>query len=105
MILSVIGYTILAFILLLIIFIYSKFVHTQKRLYNILRAQGIPGEPFIPVVGQLFDFIRASKEDRGVEYFYELSQKHGYYFLVGLGPLIRFVLLDPDLIGDMLSRS
>jgi hypothetical protein len=105
MILLFTGYTILAFILVLGIVIYWKFVRSQKRVYDAFRAQGIPGEPFIPVFGQIFDQIRASKENRGVEYFYELSQKHGYCFLLNIGPLTRLVLLEPELIADFLSRS
>lgn len=40
-----------------------------------------------------------------MNYFEQLTQKHGYYFLFGFGPLIRVVLLEPDLIADVLSRS
>jgi cytochrome P450 len=101
MILLLIGSTILG----LIIIIYLKVVRPQKRLYDAFRAQGIVGEPFIPVIGQAFDMIRASKENRAVEYYYELSQKHGYCFLFGMGPFTRLVLLEPELIGDFLARS
>ena len=105
MVLFLIGYTILGLILALCIIIYVNLVRPQKRLYDIFRAQGIPGEPFIPVIGQAFDMIRASKENRGIEYYYELSQKLGNCFLFGMGPFTRLVLLEPELIADFLGRS
>ncbi len=48
---------------------------------------------------------RASKENRAVEYYYELSQKLGYCFLFGMGPFTGLVLLEPELIADFLARS
>ena len=30
-----------------------KLVRPEKRAYDILRAQGVPGEPFIPLLGPL----------------------------------------------------
>jgi cytochrome P450 len=105
MVLLLIIYSIFGLILALSLFIYLKLIYPQQRLYNIFRAQGIPGESFIPIVGQLLDMLRASKENKGVEYFHELSQKHGYRFLFGFGPLTRLVLLEPELIADVLGRS
>ncbi|CAF3017769.1 unnamed protein product [Rotaria sp. Silwood2] len=98
-------YIIFGCILALTAFVYLKLIYPQKRLYNIFQAQGIPGEPFIPLVGQLFDMMRASKENKGVEYFHELSQKNGRRFLFGFGPLTRLVLLEAELIADVLGRS
>lgn len=91
--------------LTLIIFIYLKVIRRQKRLHDTFQAQGIPSEPFIPLFGQIFDLIRASKEDRSVDYFYDLSKKLGYCYSVGVGPLTRLVILEPELISDVLSRS
>ncbi|CAF1457778.1 unnamed protein product [Rotaria sordida] len=105
MILLSIIYIIFGCILALIAVIYFKLIYPQKRLYNIFKAQGIPGEPFIPLIGQLFDMMRASKENKGVEYFHELSQKNGSRYLFGFGPLTRLILLEPELIADVLGRS
>jgi cytochrome P450 len=105
MILFIIVYTFFGFILALIGFLYFKLVRPQKRLYDNFKTQGIPGEPFIPIFGQLFDMIRANKQDKGLEYFNELAQKHGNNFLFNMGPLARFILLEPELLADVLSRS
>ncbi|CAF1663082.1 unnamed protein product, partial [Adineta ricciae] len=49
------------FVFILIGIIYLKLIRPQKQVYDAFRAQGIPGEPFIPFVGQLPDIIRANK--------------------------------------------
>jgi cytochrome P450 len=85
--------------------IYLKLIRPQQRLYDAFRNQGIPCEPFIPIFGQLFDMIRANKENKGLEYFNELAQKHDYCFLLGLGPLPRFFLLKPELLADVFGHS
>jgi len=105
MILFLIVYTFFGLILVLITFIYFKLVRPQKRLYDNFKVQGIPCEPFVPIFGQLFDMIRANKQNKGLEYFNELAQKHGNYFLLSMGPLARFILLEPELLADVLSRS
>src|SRR4051812_20241219 len=105
MILFLVVCTFVGFILTLIAFIYFKAIRPQKRLYDIFIAQGIPGEPFVPIFGQLFDIIRASKQNKRLEYFNELAQKHVYHFLIGQGPLIRFMVLEPELLADVFGRS
>ena len=105
MVLVLIGYAILGLILALITVVYVKLVRPQKHFYDTFRAQGIPGETFIPVVGHVFDMVRASNENRGVQYHYELSQKYGHCFISGAGPLTQLILLEPELIADFLARS
>jgi cytochrome P450 len=85
--------------------IYMKLIYTQQRLYQIFRSQGIAGERFVPVFGQIFSMIRASNANQGVDYFYQLSVKHGLTYLFGFGPLTRLVILNPDLLSDILGRS
>ncbi|CAF0870870.1 unnamed protein product [Adineta steineri] len=34
-----------------------------------------------------------------------IKKKHGYYFLLGLGSLIRFIIVERELLADVLSRS
>ncbi|CAF0897612.1 unnamed protein product [Adineta steineri] len=100
-------------LLLLIVFIflafltiiYLKLIRPQKQLHDIFVAQDVPSEPFVPIFGQLFDIIRATKQNRGMEYFNELAKKHHYYFLLGLGPLTRFIIVECELLADVLSRS
>ena len=92
-------------IFLILAFIYFKLIHPQKQLYDLFRSQGIPGEPFIPLFGQVFDMIRSNRENRGVDHFYELGEKHGLRYLFGFGPLTRLVILDADLLSDVLGRT
>ncbi|CAF0885833.1 unnamed protein product [Rotaria sordida] len=98
-------YIIIGFLLGCAALIYITLVRPQKRVYDDFHAQGIPGEPFIPIIGQLPSMLRASKMGKGVDYFNDLAHKHGYCYLLGVGPLIRLVLLEPELIADFLSRS
>ncbi|UJR34794.1 hypothetical protein I4U23_027575 [Adineta vaga] len=92
-------------ILVLIGVIYFKLIHSQKQLYDAFRAQGIPGEPFIPLIGQIPDIIQAKKVGKGLDYFNELAQKHGYCYLLGLGHLTRIILAEPEVLSDVLSRE
>lgn len=101
----VIGYALLGLFLALILLVYIKVVRPQKYFYDTFRSQGIPGETFIPVTGHIFDMIRASNDNRGVQYHYELSQKYGHCFISGVGPLTQLILLEPELIADFLARS
>ena len=103
--LLVIVYSILIFIITCCVYIYVKLVRRQKYVYDTLKAQGIPGEPFVPIIGQISDALRADKEDRGVEYFRDLSKKFGDHYLCSLGPIVRFVVINPDLIGEVLGRT
>ncbi|UJR19064.1 hypothetical protein I4U23_022195 [Adineta vaga] len=98
-------YITIGLILALFTIIYFKLIYPQKHVYDVFRAQGIPGEPFIPLIGQLPDIIRANRVGKGLDYFNELAQKHGYCYLFGLGPLTRILLAEPDLISDVLSRE
>ncbi|UJR33337.1 hypothetical protein I4U23_020786 [Adineta vaga] len=98
-------FLIVSILLVLITFIYLKIVRPQKRVYDILVAQGVPSEPFVPIFGQVFDIIRASKNNRTLEYFHKLAEKHGYFYLFGMGPLPRFVIIEPELLADVLGRS
>ncbi|CAF2661129.1 unnamed protein product [Rotaria sp. Silwood2] len=105
MALLLVVYIIIGFLLACVALIYITLVRPQKHVYDVFKVQGIPGEPFIPVIGQLPNMLRASKMGKGVDYFDDLAHKHGYRYLVGVGPLIRLVLLEPDLIADFLGRS
>ena len=85
--------------------IYIKLIYPQQRLYQTFRSQGIAGERFIPLFGQSFAMIEASKKNQGVDYFHHLAEKNGLTFLFGFGPLTRLVLLDADLLSDVLGRT
>ena len=98
-------YAVMALALIAIALIYVQLIRPQKRVYDAFQRQGIPGERFIPLVGQLPDMIRASKRGKGVDYFDELAHKHGSCYLLGVGPLTRLVLLEPELIADLLGRT
>ncbi|CAF1282161.1 unnamed protein product [Adineta ricciae] len=105
MITFIINYTTIGLVLALVAIIYIKLIRPQRQLYDVFRAQGIPGEPFIPFVGQLLDMIKANKAGKGLDYFNELAQKHGYCYLFGFGPLTRILLAEPEIISDVLSRE
>ncbi|CAF3781478.1 unnamed protein product [Rotaria sp. Silwood1] len=89
----------------IVFIIYWNLIRPQKRFYDDFRRQGIPGEPFVPFVGQLPEMRRASEKDAGAEYRMGLAQKHGYVYLTGFGPTIRLSVIEPDMIADVFSRT
>ena len=88
-----------------ILIIYWILILPQKRIYNALRSQGVPGEPFIPLIGQLSDMNTARNKDALMTYHMELVRKHGRVYILGFGPSIRVSILEPDMIADILARS
>ena len=98
-------YTFLSVIILLAAVVYLKLIRRSKRLYDTYRAQGVPGEPFVPLIGQIKDYQRAEKDSDGVTYFQELTNKHGHRFLFGYGPFTRLFCSEPELLADVLGRA
>jgi cytochrome P450 len=92
-------------IAVVVVIIYFKLIRPQKQLYDAFRAQGISGEPFVPLIGQIFEYSRQRENDTSVVYIQELAKKHGYTFLYGFGPLTRLFCNEPDLLADILSRN
>ncbi|CAF3176827.1 unnamed protein product [Rotaria socialis] len=94
-----------AIFLLICFSVYWKLVHQDKHVYDILRSQGIPGELFVPIIEQMREIRRARDSDALFEYHENLAKKHGLVFLIGYGPLMRLVVLEPDMLADILGRS
>ncbi|UJR25824.1 hypothetical protein I4U23_007174 [Adineta vaga] len=92
-------------IILIVAIIYFKLIRPQKQIYDAFRAQGIEGEPFVPLLGQILEISKQRDNGTSVIYFQELAKKHGHTFLFGFGPLTRLVCNDPDLLADVLSRT
>ena len=85
--------------------LYWKLVRPAKYIYDVLGKQGVKGEPFVPIFGQLADIRRHREEGRLLEYHEKLAEKHGLRYLIGLGPYPRLVVLEPELIADMVGRT
>ena len=103
--LEILLYTIVFIVLTLLSVIYLKVIRPQKKIYDAFRAQGIGGEPFRPLLGQIPELIRYRNKDALLPYFQELVEKHGQVFLFGFGPLTRLTCNNPDLLADVLSRA
>ena len=88
-----------------ILILYIKLIRPSKRLYDIFRAQGITGEPFVPIIGQLPEIRRYRQADAAMIYQENLVRKHGNVFLFCFGPAIRLVITEPDLLADVYSRT
>ena len=98
-------YTMVIGFLASLLLMYWKLIRPGKHIYNVLRAQGIPCEPFVPLLGQLPQLYQYRKQNQLMKYHEELSEKHGLIFLFGLGLYPRLVVQDADLIADILGRS
>jgi cytochrome P450 len=85
--------------------VYFKLIRPQKRLYDIFREQGINGEPYVPLIGQLPLLRQYKQSDSVMDFGKDLVQKHGNTFVFGFGPIIRLVTADPDLLADVFSRT
>ena len=105
MMLQFLLYTFVFVIFALFAVIYFKIIRPQKALYDAFRAQGVQGEPYVPVIGQLREMIKYRDNDIPLVYFEELLEKHGSIFLFGYGPLTRLICNEPDLLADILSRA
>jgi cytochrome P450/NADPH-cytochrome P450 reductase len=92
-------------ILVSLFIIYWKLVRPGKRIYDILRAQGIPCEPFVPLFGQIHKLYQYKKQNKLMNFHEELCEKHGMVFVFGLGSYPRLVIQDADLIAEVLGRA
>ena len=104
MVLQFLIYAIVIISLAFLTIIYFKLIRPQKALYDAFRAQGIVGEPFRPLVGQIPELFRHQNNDTLGIYFEKLSEKYGSVYLIADGPLTRLVCVEPDLLADVLSR-
>lgn len=95
----------LVILVLIAILIYWKLIRPEKYLFDYLREQGVPGEPFVPLIGQLPQLRRAREKSAVLEYLHSLHEKYGHYFLFSFGPLMRIVLAEPDMLADIVGRS
>jgi cytochrome P450 len=103
--LDLIAYLFLTIIFVSIFTIYWKLIYPGKRIYDILKNQGIPSEPFRPIIGQMSEIRRHREDGRLLEYHEKLTKKHGLIYLFYLGPYSRLLIQEPELISDILSRS
>ncbi|CAF2496281.1 unnamed protein product [Rotaria sp. Silwood2] len=105
MIFLILIYTFVTIVLFTLVIIYFKVIRPQKCLYDTFCAQGVNGEPFVPVIGQLPQFLRYRNTDMIMKFQEDLVKKHGNLFVFGFGPTIRLVINEPDLLADVLSRT
>jgi membrane-associated PAP2 superfamily phosphatase len=67
MVFHILLYIFVTIVLATIVIVYLKVIRPQKRLYDIFRAQGIGGEPFVPLVGQLPELRRYRQADTAMD--------------------------------------
>ena len=89
----------------ILIVIYWTLIHPQKHIYDALRSQGVPGEPFVPLIGQLRSLKTARDNDALMPFHMDLVRKHGHVYIIGFGPSIRVSVMEPEMIADILARS
>ncbi|CAF1382492.1 unnamed protein product [Didymodactylos carnosus] len=74
-------------------------------IYKIFRAQNIPGEPFVPIVGQVPDIRAYAKVHKGRnEYEFDLNVKHGDICIIMQGPSVCLLIRDASFISDALKK-
>ena len=98
-------YAVCALIVSIVVLTYWKIIRPSKRFYDAFRRQGVPGEPFVPLIGQMGDLYRAIQKDASMAYRMSLVQKHGNVYTIGNGPGIELIVNEPELIAEVLGRS
>jgi cytochrome P450/NADPH-cytochrome P450 reductase len=98
-------YTCFALVSVSLFFIYWKLIRPGKYIYDVLRAQGVSCEPFVPLLGQLPQMNQYRKRNQLMNYFEDLSEKHGRIFLFSLGLFPRLVVQEPELVSHILGRT
>ena len=105
MVLQVVLSAIVTLVLLTLAAVYFKLIRPQKQSYDQIRAQGIGGEPFVPLFGQMTE-VKKHRELHGSMFYHEqLVKKHGHTYVIGYGPYLRLVISDPDLLADIFNRT
>ncbi|XP_057451001.1 cytochrome P450 72A68-like [Lotus japonicus] len=88
-----------------------------KKLERLLREQGLKGNPYKFLVGDMNDFLNMQKEAQSKPmglsddivshvspYFEHSVNKHGKNSFIWFGPTPRFTCTDPELIKDVLNK-
>ncbi|CAF0962863.1 unnamed protein product [Adineta steineri] len=98
-------FEIICVIILILLIICYKLIEKPRQIYNALRLQGVPGDPFIPIFGQLKEHRRYYESDKHMEFYMDLEKKHGSRFILPIGPIVNLVILDADLISEVLIKK
>ncbi|XP_061337076.1 cytochrome P450 72A68-like [Gastrolobium bilobum] len=88
-----------------------------KRLEKLLKEQGLQGNPYRLLVGDLMDIVKVQKEARSkpmnlsddivprvYSYVQQNINKHGKNSVIWFGPIPRVTLTDPELIKDVFNK-
>ncbi|XP_058765562.1 cytochrome P450 72A68-like [Vicia villosa] len=115
-------YAISAFIVLLITLVWAWSILNwiwlkPKKLEKLLRKQGLKGNPYRLLVGDVKDLLKIQKEaaskpmnlsDDIVSYVFPFGQqsitKHGKNSFIWLGPIPRVILADPELVKEVFNK-
>ncbi|XP_058765556.1 cytochrome P450 716A67-like [Vicia villosa] len=115
-------YGISAFIVLLIALVWAWSILNwiwlkPKKLEKLLREQGVKGNPYRLLVGDIKDLLKIQKEatskpmnlsDDVVPYVFPFGQqsvaKHGKNSFIWLGPIPRVILTDPELVKEVFNK-
>jgi cytochrome P450 len=105
MVIQILLYALVTIIFLTFVILYFKLIRPEKRLYDAFRAQGVNGEPFVPLIGQLPEIRRHRKTGSPMDFHEKLTRKHGNMYTFGFGPVLRLMINEPDLLADILDRN
>ncbi|KAJ1384867.1 Cytochrome P450, partial [Sesbania bispinosa] len=88
-----------------------------KKLERLLREQGLQGNPYRFLVGDLNEILKMGNEakskpmnlsddivPRVISYFQHSVNEHGKNSFIWFGPIPRVTLTDPELIKDVLNK-
>lgn len=91
---------------IVVLYVVYRFVWVPYVWIWYFRKRGIPGELFVPFVGQLPDIARVQGDDHSDFWAYEnsLIQKHGPVFYYCKGPEFRLCFHDSDVLKQVYTE-
>ena len=90
MVLEILAYAFVTILIVVLGTIYFKLVYSEKKMYDVFRAQGIPGEPFVPIIGQISKLRKDREMDTQMSYLQELKGKIWKYILIWFWPTFSY---------------
>ena len=97
---SIIAIVVTAYLAQQLYYLCDFLILRPYSIYSRLTAQGIPADPFIPVIGQAYSVYKYANSDRMVEMALDAERKYGTMSVTTIGPFTVLDCSDPEYISQ-----